>query len=108
MKTKLLLALFPLLIIGCVQKPAEEVNNTYTISMISEHNNSSDCWMIIGDNVYDVTDYISSHPGGEESITNGCGINATTLFETRPSGSGTPHSRNARNILEDYKIGRVE
>ncbi len=45
-----------------------------------------------------------THPGGH-AIYEGCGTDATTLFETRPSGTGTPHSANARSILEKYYIG---
>jgi len=57
--------------------------------------------------VYDVTDYIASHPGGE-SIVEGCGIDGTFIYDNRPMGSGSPHSDNARALREQYKIGELE
>ncbi|PIN99687.1 hypothetical protein COT72_05425 [archaeon CG10_big_fil_rev_8_21_14_0_10_43_11] len=78
----------------------------YSANEVAVHNSVQDCWMIINQNVYDVTAYVSAHPGGP-TILDGCGIDATELFETRPSGSGTPHSQGARNILARYFIGTL-
>ena len=44
------------------------------------------------------------HPG-KEAILEGCGKDATILFNTRPMGSGTPHSNTARSYLNDFQIG---
>lgn len=97
----------------------DEVQNTpqvktYTMEEVAKHGaepldenadaNSFSCWTVIRDKVYDITDFLDSHPGGE-AIYQACGRDATTLFETRPEGSGTPHSANARAILEKYYIG---
>jgi cytochrome b involved in lipid metabolism len=71
---------------------------------ISKHNTENDCWLIIHGKVYDVTNYVSSHPGGK-TIIEGCGKDATNLFETRPMGSGTSHSKKAREKLENFYIG---
>ncbi len=65
-----------------------------------------DCWMILDNKVYDVTEYIVTHPG-EEAILEGCGMDATTLYENRPMGTGTAHSEQARAALEQYYIGKV-
>lgn len=66
------------------------------------------CWMVIHDKVYEIPDsFTETHPGGHV-IYDGCGTDATSLFETRPQGSGTPHSSNARNILEKYYIGDLK
>jgi len=78
----------------------------YTLAEVAEHNEKGDCWMVIDGQVYDVSDY-TSHPGGD-SILEGCGTDATVLFETRPMGSGTPHSAGARNIMTDFYIGDLE
>ena len=76
----------------------------FTLSQIASHNNENDCWIAIHGKVYDVTAFIPMHPGGA-AILQGCGKDATELFETRPTGSGTPHSEGARNKLENYYIG---
>ncbi len=77
---------------------------TYTLADVSSHDSQSDCWLALSGKVYDVTDFISSHPGGQ-AILEGCGTDATDLYETRPMGSGTPHSQRARSLLENYYIG---
>ena len=69
---------------------------------------SEECWTVIHGKVYDILEFASSsHPGGE-LIFQACGIDATTIFETRPMGSKTPHSAKAREILEKYYIGDLK
>lgn len=82
-------------------------NQTYTMSDVSKHNSQDDCWLVIDGVVYDVTDFVNQHPGGND-IVEGCGQDATELFETRPTGSGTPHSSSARSLLPTYEIGTLE
>jgi cytochrome b involved in lipid metabolism len=82
----------------------DENLGVYSLEDISLRSSRENCWIVINGEVYDVTDYVNLHPGGE-SILEGCGKDATLLFETRPSGSGTPHSSMAREIIIDYKIG---
>lgn len=87
-------------------------NETFTIVQVAAHNTATDCWTVIRGNVYNVTSYISAHPGGEE-ILRACGTDATRLFETRTTedgeaiGNGEPHSSDAHSILEQYKIGII-
>ncbi|MGC9365571.1 MAG: cytochrome b5 domain-containing protein [bacterium] len=85
---------------------AEQVT-FYTLEDVQAHSDQGDCWLVIEGKVYDVTPFISSHPGGK-AILEGCGIDATELFETRPMGSGTPHSDRARDRLKEYYIGEIK
>ncbi len=78
-----------------------------TMEEVTRHAAPNDCWMVISGKVYDFTDWIESHPGGQ-AILQGCGKDGTGLFETRPMGSGTPHSSRARNLMENYLIGDIE
>jgi cytochrome b involved in lipid metabolism len=86
---------------------------TYTMAEVVKHgsdpNNYVDCWTVIQDRVYNITQYADSlkHPGGEQ-IYQACGADATAMFETRPTGSKTPHSSEARKILEKYYIGDLK
>jgi cytochrome b involved in lipid metabolism len=82
---------------------------TYTMNEIAKHATAEDCWLLIDGQVYDVTSFIASgkHAGGEAIIT-GCGIDATKLFNTRPMGSGTPHSDKARSFLPSFYIGDLQ
>lgn len=37
-------------------------------STVAEHNSSASAWIILHDKVYDVTKFLSEHPGGEEVL----------------------------------------
>ena len=72
-------------------------------TIVKDHNEISDCWTIIHGNVYDITEFFNDHPGGYV-LEQACGKDATELFETRPMGSGTPHSEYARNLLKKFEV----
>lgn len=84
----------------------------YTLSEVARHASRNDCWAIISSDVYDLTEFINRHPGGDE-ILRACGTDATTLFNSRQTqdgqsvGSGIPHSRAAVEQLAKLKIGTV-
>lgn len=46
---------------------------------MKKHNRSNDAWMVINGKVYDVTQYIPFHPGGNK-ILMGVGKDGTELF----------------------------
>lgn len=83
---------------------------TFTTVEVSKHNTADDCWTVIDSDVYDITDYVGSHPGGSE-ILRACGIDGTSLFMERTTedgetvGSGTSHSSNAQRQLQSMQIG---
>ena len=81
-------------------------STSYTLADVSQHSSSSDCWMVIEGNVYDVSSYISQHPG-RDSILQGCGIDATDLF-TGKSRLGKLHSSAARALLKNLLIGTLQ
>ncbi len=83
---------------------ARQEIKTYSLDEVAQHYDDGDCWIAIDNQVYDVTQFITMHPGGQ-AIMQGCGTDATDLYETRPMGSGTPHSGQARSLLEEYYIG---
>lgn len=77
------------------------------MSEVAKHASASSCWLVIDGKVYDVTKFIPFHPGGS-AILQGCGKDATRLFETRPTGSGTAHSSEAMETAVKYAIGDVK
>lgn len=85
----------------------DTIGESYTLEEIAKHDNVDDCWLVLDRKVYDVTEFVSSHPGGK-AILEGCGKDATELFETRPMGSGTAHSERARILRENYYIGDLK
>ncbi|NMC35976.1 cytochrome b5 domain-containing protein [Candidatus Beckwithbacteria bacterium] len=75
---------------------------TYSLDEVAKHNGESDCWLVIHDKVYDVTKFIPTHPGGK-AIVQGCGIDATALFDSKPA-----HAGKAQDLLPDYLIGSIK
>ena len=55
---------------------------TYTKEEIAQHNQEGDCWLIIEGKVYDVSPYMSKHPGGSDiMIANSNGEDASEAYE---------------------------
>ncbi len=71
----------------------------YTPDTIKSHNTSDDCWLVIHKKVYDVSSYLSSHPGGAEIILSCAGKDATREFDD------IGHSKSAIRTLAKYEIG---
>ena len=74
----------------------------YTLTNIAGHATQTDCWMAIEGKVYNVTSFISDHPGGER-ILEGCGKDATALFQ-----SVQKHIPEAIELLPTYYIGDLK
>jgi L-lactate dehydrogenase (cytochrome) len=55
--------------------------NTYTVEEVAEHATKTDCWIIIKQMVYDVSEFMKSHPGGSAIMMNVAGQDATEYFE---------------------------
>lgn len=75
---------------------------TYTSAQIATHASESDCWASIDSNVYDLTSWVSRHPGGSRAIIGLCGTDATTKFEGKHGGSSA-----AKAALALLKIGTI-
>ena len=60
-------------------------SKTFTRGDVAQHSSKEDCWVICDNVVYDVTDFIADHPGGEELIMEYAGQDVTCLLYTSPS-----------------------
>lgn len=76
---------------------------TLTTSELAQHASSKDCWILISEKVYDVTEFLSQHPGGIGEITPYCGRDASQAFATQ--GGRGQHSGEAMNDLSRYVLG---
>lgn len=74
-----------------------------TIDEVKLHNKSTDCWTIVGDEVYDVTSFVERHPAGSPAIKEMCGKNASEDYLGEHSGQAEPEK-----WLETLKIGTVQ
>jgi fatty acid desaturase/predicted heme/steroid binding protein len=67
---------------------------------VAKHNNSDDCWLVVDGGVYDVTSWISQHPGGD--------VIATLAGEDASAMIHGAHLIDLGNMLERYKIGQID
>ncbi|XP_022826601.1 nitrate reductase [NADPH]-like isoform X2 [Spodoptera litura] len=72
-----------------------------TADEVKRHNTRKSVWMVIRNEVYDVTAFIDEHPGGEDPILEAAGQDATIAFED------VGHSEDAKAMLKKYKIGTL-
>jgi flavocytochrome c len=63
-----------------------------SLDELRKHNSANDCWVSIGGNVYDLTDFLEEHPGGPESVLEVAGKDATEVFD----------AIHTRAMLEDF------
>jgi cytochrome b involved in lipid metabolism len=88
-----------------IETPQEEdtvwsiAKTGFTTAEVAEHSSADDCWLILDKKVYEVTEFIPSHPGGK-AILKGCGKDATQMF------AGHPES--AKAMKEKYYIGELQ
>jgi len=74
--------------------------NVITAEEVAEHCTRDSLWMIVKDNVYDITPYVSSHPGGERALLKFAGKDGTENVQF--------HSNKMLDILDShYFIGRL-
>lgn len=74
-----------------------------TMEAVEDNDSEESCWTVIDDVVYDVTDWISQHPGGAERILGLCGADGTAQFEQQHEGDSRPGDQ-----LEEFELGPVE
>ncbi|HEY3406931.1 MAG TPA: cytochrome b5 domain-containing protein [Propionicimonas sp.] len=72
----------------------------YSMATVKKHHTKSNCWSVVGKNVYKLTSFIKKHPGGQKRIIAMCGKNATAKFRGQHGTGGR-----ANTVLKKYKIG---
>lgn len=74
----------------------------YRLEDVSKHNTHEDCWLVIGEKVYDVSKFLEDHPGGDEVLLSATGKDATNDFED------VGHSSSARAMMDEYYVGDID
>lgn len=55
---------------------------------MASHNSRQSCWVLLYDQVYDVTDFLDQHPGGANAILRYAGRDATSVYDPiHPEGT---------------------
>jgi cytochrome b involved in lipid metabolism len=65
------------------------------------HNTPSDCWVLIGGTVYDLSNFAPTHPGGARLITDHCATDATEEYKLE-------HPLSLLQTLQSTVIGTME
>ena len=73
----------------------------FTAADVAKHNKADDAWLIIDGKVYDVTDFVEDHPGGD-SILNEVGKDSSAGFH------GDQHPETVAEAVEEYYIGELK
>jgi len=74
---------------------------TYTLADVAAHHTSTDCWVAISGNVYNLTAFIPTHPGGAAAIIGLCGTDGTAAL------SAAPHGLSVVPTIASYMIGAL-
>ena len=84
-----------------VNAPARhKANDGYSADDVARHCAKDDAWVIVGDGVYDITEWIPRHPGGSIPLVQYAGRDMTDAFRAYHSPNGK-----AAKTLNAYKIG---
>ncbi|VEN61401.1 unnamed protein product [Callosobruchus maculatus] len=70
----------------------------YSLAEVKNHKDKNSTWLVIHNSVYDVTPFLLEHPGGEDSLLEKAGKDATEAFED------VGHTSDAREMMIKYKI----
>jgi hypothetical protein len=72
----------------------------YTLAQVRANNTAKSCWTAIDGYVYNLTNWISAHPGGSGAIMFLCGTDGTNAFKAQHENQTKPAIR-----LDGYRIG---
>ncbi|SDR86033.1 cytochrome b5-like heme/steroid binding domain-containing protein [Agrococcus carbonis] len=87
---------------GGADDGAEPDQTEITIGEVAQHDDSASCWVAIEGTVYDVTTWITRHPGGPDRILGICGTDATDAFTAQHGGAALPAEQ-----LSQFAIGAL-
>ena len=91
-----------LVAVAGVVRHATSPPHSHSAAACAGHTSAGDCWLVIHGKVYDVSQFMSDHPGGPESMLEFAGRDATGGFED------SSHSSSARKMMAKYLIGLAE
>jgi cytochrome b involved in lipid metabolism len=81
--------------------PAPTVTKVgYTMTQVRANNTAANCWAVIDDSVYDLTNWIKSHPGGSGAIVGLCGTDGSSSFSAKHGNQSRPAAQ-----LNSYRLG---
>lgn len=76
--------------------------SAYTLDDVAKHATKDDCWTAIDGVVYDLTKFVSAHPGGDDKIIGLCGKDGTDDFNGQHGSDDQ-----AKGKLASFEIGVI-
>ncbi|GLB39152.1 putative ceramide hydroxylase involved in the alpha-hydroxylation of sphingolipid-associated very long chain fatty acids [Lyophyllum shimeji] len=76
----------------------------YTAEDVAKHNCASNCWISRNGKVYNVTEFLNDHPGGDDVILKYAGKDVGEVMKDKNEHD---HSESAYEMLDEYIIGRL-
>ena len=77
---------------------------TYTLEEVAKHNTSESRWIAVNGIVYNVTEFITKHPGGTKPFEKYSGTDATEKFQKIEKHL---QSYDIASIMESLCIGKL-
>ena len=74
----------------------------YTLADVAQHKDGTSCWTAINGGVYDLTQWIPQHPGGQRAILGLCGKDGSAAFNDQHGGM-----QEQVQVLATFKIGTL-
>jgi alkylation response protein AidB-like acyl-CoA dehydrogenase len=76
-------------------------DKTYTRAQVAAHATAADCWLIIDDEVFNVTKFVKFHPGGRAFLAGNAGKDVTKAFHLYH------HADVLRKYRGKFKVGEL-
>lgn len=75
----------------------------FTIEEVQKHNTLTDCYIILDKKVYNITDFISKHPGGTLVLLKYAGKDITKIYK-QIHGKDSDYTK----YLKNYYLGTIK
>jgi cytochrome b involved in lipid metabolism len=82
---------------------AAATTTVFTMATVAKHGSATDCWSVVDGGVYNLTNWITQHPGGAGVVTAMCGSDGTGTFNSQHQGQAS-----AIAALKSLQIGVVD
>jgi ferredoxin-NADP reductase/cytochrome b involved in lipid metabolism len=79
----------------------EEPATGILMAEVRRHNSASDAWTVLDGKVYNITPYMSRHPGGRDQLLRGAGLDMSFMFREF-------HPWVSSSILDSFFVGDLQ